>query len=185
MNKIQSAIMMGNNLDDIFILLNYLEINKDIKNKIMDDLYNSKSIHDKSLPLLNQSVFLAASYISFVWLFEYFGKHDVQVKQKIIEYIKNIGAQNPEIMNNILGNTKRDTNNPSEFLRTIRNAISHAKVEIDFGKNTFLFMDDYNIGSKKCNDIAKIQIPMNLLGKMSQEILYIYNDIARNKEKTE
>ena len=175
MNEVKSAIMIGNLFSENTTVLNFIEMNNDLKKNILGELHQQGEIDSFDYPLINQGVFLSAAYISFVWLYEFFAKKNKNLDSALVNCLDKIGDF-PEISNNHLEDGRK-TEQKAQFLRTIRNAISHANVSIDFESTDFIFTDKY---SKSKSDHAKLIIPMKKVGEISQKLLYAYNGIAKN-----
>jgi hypothetical protein len=175
MNEMKKCLSVANLFEQNISVLNYLENRKDIKTKILDDLFFKNITREKTFPIINQSIFISFAYMVFVWLYEIICKKGGN-KNLIEKYLKK-----NEIFiktnSNILKDALRDTKNPKEYLRTIRNAISHGSVIINFEVNSFYFKDQ---NDRDRHDSAQIELQLEELGKLTMDLFYLYNKIVYN-----
>jgi len=104
---------------------------------ILGELHQRGEINRLDYPLINQGVFLSATYISFVWLYEFFTKKNKGLDSKLVNCLNKV-SDFPEICKSRTEGGRK-TEVKAQFLRTIRNAISHTNVSIVFGSINFIF----------------------------------------------
>jgi hypothetical protein len=114
--------------------------------------------------LIHQSSFLSHTYINFVWLWETIKQE--KIEEDVLGRINN----RFNFSDNISIIYKGDERNLSEckdFLRLIRNAISHGNVDIT--DSCFIFSDS---NPRSNEDYAKIEIKWSDLEILSDDILF-------------
>ena len=117
--------------------------------------------------LLHQASVLQAGYICLVWLWELV-KRANQV-ETIIQGVK----QRMDIKACSQVNGEREVNSPSDHLRLIRNAISHARVSVE--DEFFVFAD---IDPKKEQAETTLRLSWSDLDRLSEAMLFAVNDVV-------
>lgn len=120
----------------------------------------------KPVPLLHQASFLSHAYINLVWLWEVMKSENLE--DKIINEVKeNYDLEQIEIREQ---GSARTFNNERDYLRLIRNSISHGNVVVD--DNKFIFADK---NPRNPNDFGKLSLTWESLGKLSDCVLISVN----------
>lgn len=147
--------------------------------RLLDDLQSSKlkavqrliesraKADNVCLPvsLLHQGTFLAFAYICLVWLWERLKA--VGNEERIAEEV----GKRFEFSQRCNVNGERAVKKPGDYLRLIRNAISHARVCVT--DKSFEFRDRKRRGEK---DDTVLEMTWESLGELSEKVLFAVND---------
>lgn len=124
--------------------------------------------------LMHQSTFLAHAYIVLVWLREYVWKgFDEVTKTRMRESLVRRYDWRGGLSERWARDPKhRDLTKPREILEVLRNAIAHARVDIDDGAWRFS-----NDDPKDPQSDAYIVLTFDQLGAVCDAVFFSYNDI--------
>lgn len=145
---------------------------KESVKKIIEDRAKKDNIR-LPINILHQTSFLSHAYTNFVWLWETIKQNNAE--SNILESLKTRFefSSNIEIVE--IGDD-RVLKEPKDFIRLIRNSISHGNVEVT--EDFFIFYDENPRNRKK--DYGKIKMRWYVLGKLSDDILFSVNDFIYN-----
>jgi hypothetical protein len=141
------------------VLLNAIHLNR--KEPLILKLLQDCGI-EESDPILHQGTFLGFSYVTLVWLWETVKKNPT-LKSEIFEEIEFDFSTFKSISSPLDIREKRD------YLRVLRNALSHSKVTIS--SDTFVFTDIDKTAEKQ---ETKIKISWSDLAKFSEAFMFSY-----------
>jgi len=115
------------------------------------------------VPLFNQSTFLSFAYIALVWLREHAARmEDQDFADRVAERYQ---------FDDLEAVGERDVQTPEQYLRLVRNAISHGRVDVD--DNHFILSD---INPRRENAPTSVKLTWEQLGKLSEAALFATND---------
>jgi hypothetical protein len=120
--------------------------------------------------LIHQSTFLAMAYVTLVWLTERFNRDDISCRIEKMGGFDEFSADGPRAQNHRLSSR--------EYLRLIRNAISHA--EVDVNDTQFVFTDGRSDKGPTC-----VRISWEQLGKLTEDALSSVNDLLYPDARSE
>jgi hypothetical protein len=136
--------------------------------KIIERRANADNIN-LPINLLHQTSFLSHAYINFVWLWESIKQNNLE--NKILNIIRKKFDFSSKIKILEKGE-ERDLKDAEDFIRLIRNSISHGNIEVI--EEFFIFYDENP--RKRDRDYGKIRMKWETLGELSDIILFSLND---------
>ena len=149
-------------------LLNEFE-NARLRSKEIDELIEARAASDgiaRPISLMSQAVFLQFAYVCMVWLWE-IAKAE-RSETEIVDLVQQKFHFDP-----VIGKVKgeRNVTEPKDFIRLVRNAISHARVIVQ--DDAFILSD---IDCRKEKSKTVVQLSWAELGQLSEAVLFAMNN---------